>query len=135
MRKSPLIIIGLLAAFSIEANAGELYYQEQYQLPFVSTQTRADVHAATLRALAAKQVAFGEVDLPTSSATQGSLSRADVRLEARQALAAHAIAFGEAVQTPVAADATPRTRSEVRAEFTQAMTANARMQPRDLQGY
>lgn len=117
MKHSSLILCGLLALSGIGAQAGELYTPEQYQAPSVSTTTRSEVKQATLRALAAHEVSFGDVDLPPIAANPVGRTRAEVKHEVLQARAAGELQFGDVDLPQVATVAAGRSRSEVRNEL------------------
>ncbi len=117
MKKSSLILCGLLALSGIGAQAGELYTPEQYQSPSISTTTRAQVKQETLRALAAREVSFGDVDLPILAAGPVGRTRAEVKQEVLQARAAGELHYGDVDLPQFANVAVGRSRTEVRNEL------------------
>ena len=84
MRKLSFVLIGLLAVVGLEAQAAD--FGAPSPTSRASTLTRAEVQRETVRALAAREVMFGDVTLLNASTGPGLRSRGDVRAETLMAL-------------------------------------------------
>ena len=80
MNTRTLIFCGLISAVGFQAHAGEAASP--------SNPTRAEVRQETLRAIAAGEVSYGDVERMSPAATTAGKTRAEVRDELRAAIAA-----------------------------------------------
>ena len=102
MNTYSVVFSGMLVLVGMEANAAESYAPDGASTS-ASVRTRADVRQETLKALAAGEVTFGDVDWPAPASTVGSRTRAEVRKELRDAIAAGELSVGDVDRPQVAA--------------------------------